>query len=416
MYKGPYMKKHMVILIVLYLCIAGVSAGRGNPKKEGVKIIKPGAQPEGKKKQMKGLANAAEEEEITAEDHEDLEEKKKDLARMKKDAAKNRKKVAAAPIKDIAYGPHERQWYDFHAPVNPGGEPTAVIIHFHGAGGIGTKRNGKPVYTEAGIAVVDAEFRTCRDARADGVKPWIKGVLMDCARVVQHVRYNAAEYNIDPDRIAIRGGSAGGNKGLWVALHDDMADPESNDPVSRMSTRVCAVGITKGQVTYDPVLLQKMHLPYCKTDKDRDSIPAKGGYGAFGFWGGKPYGPDNEEPDRIKFDQAIVDEYSAVFHISKDDPPIMTAYTRWNGEIPETGEGLNGSIAKLRAHHPAQGKYLYDRAKEAGAECHMLCAGYAKSTTGEGEKLLYTMRDDFFFDKLKKEAESPNCRDKQKGK
>ncbi len=56
------------------------------------------------------------------------------------------------------------------------------------------------------------------------------------------MRHNAAKWNIDPKRIGVTGGSAGGHLSLWVALHDDVADAKSEDPIKRESSRVaCAV-------------------------------------------------------------------------------------------------------------------------------------------------------------------------------
>lgn len=82
--------------------------------------------------------------------------------------------------------------------------------------------------------------------------------LHDAARAIQLLRSKAAEWNIDPNRIAAYGGSAGGSISLWLALHDDMADPESDDPVARQSSRLsCAIGIG-AQSTNDPRVIRKI--------------------------------------------------------------------------------------------------------------------------------------------------------------
>ena len=58
-------------------------------------------------------------------------------------------------------------------------------------------------------------------------------------------------------RIAVIGGSAGAASSLWLAYHDDMADPKSDDPVLRQSSRVCGAVAMGGQTTLDPFLLEK---------------------------------------------------------------------------------------------------------------------------------------------------------------
>ena len=88
---------------------------------------------------------------------------------------------------------------------------------------------------EGWLAVVSVEYRFTNVAPHPAQ-------VNDCARAIQFVRNNAAKWNIDPQRIGVTGGSAGGHLSLWVALHDDAADTDSTDPVERQSSRVaCAV-------------------------------------------------------------------------------------------------------------------------------------------------------------------------------
>lgn len=54
---------------------------------------------------------------------------------------------------------------------------------------------------------------------------------------LQFVRSKAKEWNIDKTRIGAAGESAGDCSSLWLASHDDLADPESEDSVARELTR-----------------------------------------------------------------------------------------------------------------------------------------------------------------------------------
>ena len=69
---------------------------------------------------------------------------------------------------------------------------------------------------------------------------------------MQFVRSKAAEWNIDKQRIGASGGSAGACSSLWLAFHDDMADPKSSDPVARESTRLWCAAVIGAQTTLDP--------------------------------------------------------------------------------------------------------------------------------------------------------------------
>ena len=73
-------------------------------------------------------------------------------------------------------------------------------------------------------------------------------IFEDAARAVQFLRTQAAQWNFDPTNIAAGGTSAGASMALWLAFQDDMAQPQSSDPVARQSTRVTSVVSHNGPV------------------------------------------------------------------------------------------------------------------------------------------------------------------------
>src|SRR5262249_15051893 len=80
----------------------------------------------------------------------------------------------------------------------------------------------------------------------------------DAARAIQFIRHKAKDWNIDPTRIAATGDSAGAGISLWLAFHDDLADPKNADPVLRESTRLTCAATKVGQTTYDPREIKKL--------------------------------------------------------------------------------------------------------------------------------------------------------------
>jgi dipeptidyl aminopeptidase/acylaminoacyl peptidase len=66
-------------------------------------------------------------------------------------------------------------------------------------------------------------------------------VVSDVHRAVRFIRFNAAKYNINPDKLGITGFSSGGYISLMMGTTGYDADPAAKDPVDRMSGNVQAV-------------------------------------------------------------------------------------------------------------------------------------------------------------------------------
>ncbi|QNK55707.1 alpha/beta hydrolase [Paenibacillus sp. PAMC21692] len=70
------------------------------------------------------------------------------------------------------------------------------------------------------------------------VKPYQYPVpMVDAQRAVRFARQHAAEWGVNPDRIALLGFSAGGHLASTVGTHFDGGDVESEDPVERHSCK-----------------------------------------------------------------------------------------------------------------------------------------------------------------------------------
>src|SRR5262245_20146334 len=69
----------------------------------------------------------------------------------------------------------------------------------------------------------------------------IPEIVDDLHRAVRFVRSRAKDYDFDPDRLGITGGSAGGHLSLMQGTAGKEGDPKAKDPVERASSRVQAV-------------------------------------------------------------------------------------------------------------------------------------------------------------------------------
>ncbi|HEY1189713.1 MAG TPA: alpha/beta hydrolase [Gemmata sp.] len=69
----------------------------------------------------------------------------------------------------------------------------------------------------------------------------IPEVLEDMHRAVRFIKANAKKYDVDPDRLGIAGGSAGGHLSLMQGCAPKEGNPKATDPVERQSSKVAAV-------------------------------------------------------------------------------------------------------------------------------------------------------------------------------
>src|SRR5579872_5362441 len=60
-------------------------------------------------------------------------------------------------------------------------------------------------------------------------------------RAVRFIRFHAADYKIDGNRLGITGASSGGHLSLMQGTAGNMGDPAAKDPIDRVSSRVQAV-------------------------------------------------------------------------------------------------------------------------------------------------------------------------------
>ncbi|MDO8545205.1 MAG: alpha/beta hydrolase [Opitutaceae bacterium] len=218
---------------------------------------------------------------------------------------------------NVAYGTHERHVLDFWRANSS--SPTPLVFFIHGGGWTGGDKNRVTqvqAYLAAGMSVVSINYRMVPQAQAAGVKPPVQWPLHDAARALQFVRSRAREWNIDKARIGASGGSAGACSSLWLAFHDDLAQPGSADPIARESTRLWCAAVNGAQTTLDP-----------RQMKDWTPNSRYGGH-AFGFTGDKAKNLSQFDEFLANRDQILpwIAEYSPYALVSPDDPPVYLFY------------------------------------------------------------------------------------------
>lgn len=118
---------------------------------------------------------------------------------------------------DVPYGTKSKaQMLDIYLPEEGDG-PFPLVVHIHGGGfAFGDKRdshmNAYLTGLHEGFAVASVEYRLSGEA----IFP---AAVLDCREAIRFLKEHAAEYKIDPERIAPIGGSAGGNLAAMLAMN-----------------------------------------------------------------------------------------------------------------------------------------------------------------------------------------------------
>lgn len=153
--------------------------------------------------------------------------------------------------------------------------PGVLFIHGGGFTG-GDKAEYRSASVSADLARSGYVVVSCNYVLGPKDKPgvWPQNIA-DCRDAVRWMRANADALGLDPDRIAVAGGSAGGYLALMVGLSDDKTGP-GGDPAAKHSAKVSGVidmyGVVnfskhgKGQVPGVSAAEQAAYLPENQCD------------------------------------------------------------------------------------------------------------------------------------------------------
>jgi hypothetical protein len=260
--------------------------------------------------------------------------------KTRQDARKVRPR-AAPTHRDVKYGPFDRNVMDVWLAKSGGLAPLLVSIH-----GGGFQSGNKSVDAmlleqclDAGISVAAITYRLSNEAKAPAQ-------FLDAARAVQYIRHRAQEWNVDTRRIAATGSSAGAGISLWLGFHDDLADPASQDPVLRESTRLACMSVFNGQTSYDPRFIREL---FPGTDTYLVSALAR------------LFDVDLHKLDELPDDKyKLFEQVSPLHHLTEGDAPAQLIYAN-QLDTAVTSQGIG-------IHHPLFGKVLQEKMSQLGIE------------------------------------------------
>lgn len=210
---------------------------------------------------------------------------------------------------DVVYG-HKAGMaltFDVLTPAQPNG---AGILNMVSGGWFSQWR--APEQAQAGYqALLDEGFTVFAIRHGSAPRFDVPEAYADVTRAVRYVRLHARDLGIDPERLGVYGGSAGGQLSLMLGLAPDEGDPEATDEVLRVSSHVAAV-----VAFFPPVDLRRRATP-------SQRFPARLPDQAISFAGGLVLPTASEQFVALDFEEELGASVSPIVHVSADDPPTL---------------------------------------------------------------------------------------------
>ncbi len=204
--------------------------------------------------------------------------------------------------KDIEYGKagDRSLQLDLYSPEKMD-KPAPGIIFIHGGGWKSGHRRDMKFYTvdfaKRGYVCATVSYRLAGEAL-------FPAAVQDVKCAVRWMRANAVKYNIDPERIAVSGNSAGGYFSLMTGYSSDVPELEGDSGNAGVSSRPQAVINFYGPVDMTTDFAKKQSLVVDFLGKTYDEYPK------------------------------LHEFASPISHLTKDDPPTLILHGTLDSTVP----------------------------------------------------------------------------------
>lgn len=266
--------------------------------------------------------------------------------------------VQIAELSRTVYGTVDPGFQFMSGQLLKSGPPAPVVLFLESGGwrSGGSRGAGRTPMT---IKLNEEGFATLTVAHRSVDKYAWPAQIDDVRRAIQFVRFKAAEWNIDPERISINGRSSGGHLSLMAGHLPDCIKPASADPVERQSAKVrCLI---QGAGPADLALMTQKLLSVGATGNPEEGQYLKKTLSQLLGIG----------EDRLMTEDGLsrLREISPLYHIRKDGPPVFMQY-----QGPEDATDPDDPRLTWNVHTAVSGILLARKLKALGVPYEMLMA------------------------------------------
>ena len=249
-------------------------------------------------------------------------------------------------VPDVVYGHKDGLAMTFDV-IKPKANANGAAVIFMVSGGWISNYNPPQQTATRFKDLLDKGFTLIAVRHGGSPKYLIPEIVSDVRRAVRFIRYNAKQWGVDPNRLGVFGGSAGGHLALVLGTASDNGDPNAKEDFMKESDRVASV-----VAYFPPVDLRPLArgLNPERTGGTLDRFPA------------------------LNFEKEKAPDYSPIIHVSPDDPPTLLIHGDKDNLVPVNNSKViheafqkNNVKTQLIIIEGAEHGFRGEDAKRAGA-------------------------------------------------
>ena len=209
-------------------------------------------------------------------------------------------------VPDVVYGHKDGMALTFDV-IKPKANANGASVVFMVSGGWVSNYSPPQQMAERFKDLLDKGFTVIALRHGGSPKYVIPDIVADVRRGIRFIRFNAKQWGIDPNRLGVFGGSAGGHLSLMIGTASDKGDPNAKEDFMKESDRVASVVAYFPPVDLRPIVRGL-------------SAPNDGSVGS--------------RFPALNFEKENAAESSPIVFVTPDDPPTLLVHGDKDSLVP----------------------------------------------------------------------------------
>lgn len=206
-------------------------------------------------------------------------------------------------IPDVVYGHKDglAMTFDVLKPANANGAAVMYMV----SGGWVSRWSPPDGMVDRFDALLDRGFTMFIVRHGSSPRYFVPDAVSDVRRAARFIQHNADRWGVDPERLGVYGGSAGGHLSLMLGIGSQTGDPDAEEAFMREPVRIASI-----VAYYPPVDLRTWA-------RGRVADP-----------------PTDQRFPALNFERELAEGISPIVFVSPDDPPTLLIHGTEDTTVP----------------------------------------------------------------------------------